>query len=376
MGPISHHLGGQAWVLFSSLVIKHAILSPNHLLHSHTTYPTSLLYSLFVPSLHPLLPLLPLPYCNPSCCPLATLHYISQASTPRADFNMADQVVIDDNASEGNQEVNTATNLARLWNEGKILTPQELKELSTRIKALEDMVKMEDWLKALENRKHPRSHESSKTLTPGAPLPPRSPSIHHQTQRCSQTETDNSDSNLSSSTTTTQHCHKRWCFTKGIKVIPSYTLRVSLSLWEWGDWKKDIERVFEGDPFTYRTGAQKILKALDYLDSNLKSLWYTFSDQQKGVGRWSIFINWTWDNIQNGQNATATLYEQLNTAKQMPERSPVQFNAYLSAIERDLPHRTKKHQQWHSILSLQKSSRGNSRLWTSQFQKQELSVLQ
>ena len=57
---------------------------------------------------------------------------------------MADQVVIDDNASEGNQEVNTAANLARLQNEGKILTPQELKELSTRIKALEDMAKMED----------------------------------------------------------------------------------------------------------------------------------------------------------------------------------------------------------------------------------------
>ena len=71
-------------------------------------------------------------------------------------------------------------------------------------------------------------------------------------------------------------------------------------------------------------------------------MWYTFSDQQKGIGRWSVFINWTWDNIQNGQNATATLYEQLNTTKQMPERSPVQFNAYLSAIERDLPQQDEK----------------------------------
>ena len=122
---------------------------------------------------------------------------------------MADQVVIDDNASEGNQEVNTAADLARLQNEGKILTPQELKELSTRIKALEDMAKMEDQLKALENQKCPRSHESSETLTPKAPLPPRSPSIHRQTLGCSQTEIDNLDSNLSSSTTTTQHHHKR-----------------------------------------------------------------------------------------------------------------------------------------------------------------------
>src|SRR6266487_2643232 len=109
-----------------------------------------------------------------------------------------------------------------------------------------------------------------------------------------------------------------------------------------GDWKKDIERVFEGDPYTYRTGSQRILKALDYLDSSLKSLWYTFNNQQKGIGKWSTFINWTRDNIQNGQNATATLYEQLNFARQLQDQSPVQFNAYLSAIERDLPQQDNK----------------------------------
>jgi hypothetical protein len=74
----------------------------------------------------------------------------------------------------------------------------------------------------------------------------------------------------------------------------------------------------------------------------LKSLWYTFNDQQKGVGKWSTFINWTRDNIQDGQNATATLYEQLNAARQLLDKSPVQFNAYLSAIERDLPQQDNK----------------------------------
>ena len=77
---------------------------------------------------------------------------------------MVDQVAPDDNAnttaSEGNREVNTAADLARLRNEGKTLTPQELKELSARIKALEEMAKMEDRLKALESRKRLRSYES------------------------------------------------------------------------------------------------------------------------------------------------------------------------------------------------------------------------
>jgi hypothetical protein len=120
-------------------------------------------------------------------------------------------------------------------------------------------------------------------------------------------------------------------------VIPSYTLRVSSSLREWGDWKRDIERVFEGDPSVYPKGAQKILKALDYLDPSLKSLWYTYSEQKGGIRKWPLFLTWTRENVQNGQNATATLYEQLNAAKQLPDRSPIQFNAYLAAIERDLP---------------------------------------
>jgi hypothetical protein len=33
----------------------------------------------------------------------------------------------------------------------------------------------------------------------------------------------------------------------------------------------------------------------------------------------------------------ATLYKQLNAAKQLLDKSPVQFNAYLAAIKRDLP---------------------------------------
>ena len=122
-------------------------------------------------------------------------------------------------------------------------------------------------------------------------------------------------------------------------MVPSYTLRISSSLREWGDWKRDIERVFEGDPDLYYKGSQKILKALDYLDPGLKSLWYTHSDQKGGVRKWSIFVNWTRDNVQNGQNATATLYDQWTAARQLPDRSPMQFNAYLAAIERDLPQR-------------------------------------
>ena len=83
--------------------------------------------------------------------------YNSQASTHRADPNISDQAT-----PEASTTVNIATDLARLRDEGRTLTTQELKELTTRIKALEDMAKLEDRLRALENRKRPRSADTNR----------------------------------------------------------------------------------------------------------------------------------------------------------------------------------------------------------------------
>ena len=55
--------------------------------------------------------------------------------------------------------ISTAADLAKLQDEGRALNPQELKELNTRVQALEEMAKLEDRLKALEKRKRPRSRD-------------------------------------------------------------------------------------------------------------------------------------------------------------------------------------------------------------------------
>ena len=52
---------------------------------------------------------------------------------------------------EASTTINTAADLARLRDEGRLLSSQELKELNTRVKALEEIAKLEDRLKALEN---------------------------------------------------------------------------------------------------------------------------------------------------------------------------------------------------------------------------------
>ncbi|KAH9204415.1 hypothetical protein DL95DRAFT_418278 [Leptodontidium sp. 2 PMI_412] len=193
-------------------------------------------------------------------------------------------------SSQATPEVNTAADLARLRNEGRLLSSQELKELNAKINGYRGSA-----------RTPPDDYNEATRLSSLGRYSIIRPSI----------ELEDSESGSSD---TTPRPHKLRRYTKGIKVTPGYILK----------------------------GAQKILKALDYLDSNLKSLWYTYSEQKGGVRKWHICVNWARDNIQNGQNATATLYEQLNSAIQSPDKSPVQFNAYLSAIERDLPQQSEK----------------------------------
>jgi hypothetical protein len=240
------------------------------------------------------------------------------------------------------REVNTVADIDRLQAEGTTLTASELKELNAKVKAMEELSRLRERLRALENRRRTSDAIASNPSLEEVPIP-GDPTPQPSTRRASTIRPSiERSSSPESSDINDHHRHKRQRYTRGIKITPTYTLRVSSSLREWGDWKRDIERVFEGDPHLYYAGNQKILKALDYLDANLKSLWYTHSDQQDGIRNWSTFVAWTRDNIQNGQNAIATLYEQFNAAKQLSEKSPVQFNAYLSAIERDLPQQDDK----------------------------------
>ena len=66
-----------------------------------------------------------------------------------------DQVAPDDttttSTTNSSREINTAADLARLRDAGKPLTLQELKELNARIKAMKEIARMEDCLRALKS---------------------------------------------------------------------------------------------------------------------------------------------------------------------------------------------------------------------------------
>ena len=98
------------------------------------------------------------------------------------------------------------------------------------------MARMEDRFKLLENRKRQRPTEDPDDY-PGSSFErqntehPPSALGHHSVARPSIELRDSE----SSSSDTIPHRYKRQRYTKGIKVTPSYTLKVSSSLREWGD---------------------------------------------------------------------------------------------------------------------------------------------
>jgi hypothetical protein len=143
---------------------------------------------------------------------------------------MSDQVPLNTST-----EINTAADLARLRDERRTLNTQELKELNARLKALEEMARIEDRFRLLENRKRRTTEDqvdqpgSSNSIGNQYPAPANPPSTlgYYSAIRPS-IEPEDSDS----SSRTIYRPHKRRRYTKGIKITPSYTLKTSSSFRE------------------------------------------------------------------------------------------------------------------------------------------------
>ena len=135
--------------------------------------------------------------------------------------------------NSGIHGVNTAADLARLRGEGKHLNPQELKELTARVKSLEEMARLENRLKLLERREQPHSNEDpdvsedleNEVRNPRAPTNDDNSGTGNLSLIRHSTEIDTSNS--SSSESDDQHRHKRRRYNKGFKVTPNCTLRTS-----------------------------------------------------------------------------------------------------------------------------------------------------
>jgi hypothetical protein len=152
-------------------------------------------------------------------------------------------------------------------------------------------------------------------------------------------DTPSESSSSSSSSPDSDHSRRRRKrASRVLKITTVRTLERSSTLRQWGDWKLDLQRVFDADPYLYkRKDHNKVSKALDHTDEDLRSMWNSHITQKpRDRKRWKVFLNWTKTNIDQGLHSKTTLHEQYQAARQKADQSPREFNVYLTSLERDL----------------------------------------
>ena len=118
--------------------------------------------------------------------------------------------------------------------------------------------------------------------------------------------------------------------------VEALTLRSTFRTWT--DWKADLERVWAGAPWKYQRDSLKIIKAVSKMDKACRARWNAYVRINKNKeDDYNHFLDWTRTLVRNNISFETTVYEEYERAKQRENQSPVDFDAYLSSIERELP---------------------------------------
>jgi hypothetical protein len=213
----------------------------------------------------------------------------------------------------------TSQQLMAMIQDGQTLSPADRQRLEAHIQELKAQRALAQELAELERPQNSKKRTHHHT-TPDPPRPSNSPD----------SDTD----------ATPRKRHRP----RGPKVRTVQTLRHTASLRKWGDWKGDIQRVFNADPYIYSDNDQnKIITALDYVDDDLKSLWTSHLTECPDDDKdWNAFLQWSKRNIAQGLQSESTLYKQYQRAKQRSDQPPREFNNYLLSLERDLDPKSEK----------------------------------
>ncbi|KAJ2903486.1 hypothetical protein MKZ38_009885 [Zalerion maritima] len=120
----------------------------------------------------------------------------------------------------------------------------------------------------------------------------------------------------------------------GVKISEITKLSLRSNLRQWGDWKDDLDRLFRSDSDRYATATRRIDKALDFMDSYIRSLWKVEVRRSSDIEfRYDNFTQWARKMINGGTDGNISLYEKYDEAKQLDNQSPFEFDAYLTSLE-------------------------------------------
>ena len=66
-----------------------------------------------------------------------------------------------------------------------------------------------------------------------------------------------------------------------------------VSLKAWSDWKIDVQRAFDAAPYRYDSNRPKVIKALDNIDEDIKTLWNNYiRTNPNDEYEWDSFLTW------------------------------------------------------------------------------------
>jgi Zinc knuckle len=124
---------------------------------------------------------------------------------------------------------------------------------------------------------------------------------------------------------------------KDIKYTQIETLKLRATLREWSDWKSDLQRAYRGAPHRYAADYAKIIKANQHMDKDCRTQWDTFVRESPGVDDdYDAFIIWSKNLVAESANFESYLHERYEDAHQRESQSPVDFDSYLSTLEREM----------------------------------------
>ena len=96
--------------------------------------------------------------------------------------------------------------------------------------------------------------------------------------------------------------------------------------------------MWRGAAWKYQTDDLKVIKATSKMDKACRARWTGYlRNTPRDEDNYSRFLEWTRTLIKDNVNFESTVYEQHQAAVQQDGQSPLDFDAYLSVVERELP---------------------------------------
>jgi hypothetical protein len=114
-------------------------------------------------------------------------------------------------------------------------------------------------------------------------------------------------------------------------------LKMGASLKAWGDWKIDTQRAFDAAPYKYDNDRTKVIKALDHINEDIKTMWNNYiRTAPDNEYNWEAFITWLDDTVRDQGNDEVTTQIEWAKARQRFDQTPWAFDAYLTSLEREM----------------------------------------